>query len=185
MQNTVIENNQPIAVASKYTWVGQDLGRSGYQLGVLDLNQYGPGLQLELKVRRVDDRPAPAIPRPLKKVFFRWKPAPSCEVERHRLCPRAHDARVKTEGSTRARFKPAFVGRQAAGQPPAPNEPQAASEELVSIGGINGPVARMKRSSEGLEITLFDGSREGLVEWVEENRGAVIEQIIRMHEEKN
>ena len=74
---------------------------------------------------------------------------------------------------------------QAAGRPPAPNEPQAASKELVSIDGINGPVARMKRSSEGLEITLFDGSREGLLEWVEANRGSVIEQIIRMHEAKS
>tara|TARA_Y100000815_G_scaffold201356_1_gene184966 strand:- start:362 stop:2191 length:1830 start_codon:yes stop_codon:yes gene_type:complete len=74
---------------------------------------------------------------------------------------------------------------QAASEPLDAEEPQAASEELVSIDGINGPVARMKRSSEGLEITLLDGSREGLLEWVEANRGSVIEQIIRMHEEKN
>jgi len=74
---------------------------------------------------------------------------------------------------------------QAAGQPLEREEPQAASEELVSIDGINGPVARTKRSSEGLEITLFDGSREGLLEWVEANRVSVIEQIIKMHEAKS
>lgn len=114
MQNAVIENDQLKAIARKYARVGQYLGRARDQFGMLDLNQDRPGLQPEFEVRRVDDRPAPAIPRPLKKVFFRWKPAPSYEVERHRLCPRAHDARVKTEGSTRARFKPAFVGRQLA-----------------------------------------------------------------------
>lgn len=71
---------------------------------------------------------------------------------------------------------------EAAIQPRNPNEPDEEPEGLVSVDGYDAPVARLRRSPEGLEITLFKGSREGLLEWVEENQSSLIEQILRLHE---
>lgn len=61
-------------------------------------------------------------------------------------------------------------------------EPNEEPDELISVDGYDAPVARLRRSPEGLEITLFKGSREGLLEWVEENQSSLIQQIIRLHE---
>ncbi|MCZ4365502.1 plasmid partitioning protein RepB [Sulfitobacter dubius] len=71
---------------------------------------------------------------------------------------------------------------EAAIQPRKPDESDEEPEDLVSVDGYDAPVARLRRSPEGLEITLFKGSREGLLEWVEENQSSLIQQIIRLHE---
>lgn len=71
---------------------------------------------------------------------------------------------------------------EAAIQPRETDEPSEEPEGLVSVEGYDAPVARLRRSPEGLEITLFKGNREGLLDWVEVNQSTLIEEIMRLHE---
>lgn len=72
----------------------------------------------------------------------------------------------------------------AAGQLPEPADDRQLPDDLVSVEGLSEPVARVRKSKDGLEITLFDGTKDGLLEWVEVNKSSVIEQLVRLHERK-
>ncbi len=65
---------------------------------------------------------------------------------------------------------------------PEKTKPQKPETQDIYIEGVEKPVARMKTTAKGVELTLTGERTEGFLAWVAEHGEEIVEQIIRNHE---